>query len=145
MNEKIEIIKQIYKDSNMSIGSIKKLRKVLKDKDNKIKNVLDDLIKEYSKYEKESKMMLKSIDMEPEKESIIAKFMANSGIKKEASSDNSDSHIAGVLIEGISMGCISIEKKIDDYKSLIDEDTINFAKKYKNYQEEAIEKLKKYL
>ncbi len=145
MNEKIELYKQIYQDANMAISTIKDMKKGLKDKDNKIKDVLDDLIIEYSSFEKKSKNTLKKLDSMPEKESIIAKFMANMGIKKEIGNDNSDSHMAEVLIQGISMGSINMDKKISDYENKVDDSDIKYARDFLKYQEESIEKLKKYL
>ena len=145
MNEKIELYKQIYQDANMAISTIKDMKKDLKDKDNKIKDVLDDLIIEYSSFEKKSKNTLKKLDSMPEKESIIAKFMANMGIKKEIGNDNSDSHMAEVLIQGISMGSINMDKKISDYENKVDDSDIKYARDFLKYQEESIEKLKKYL
>ncbi|MBR2713075.1 MAG: hypothetical protein IKE73_05150 [Bacilli bacterium] len=145
MNEKIELYKQIYQDANMAKTSIKDMKNGLKDKDNKIKDVLDDLIKEYTKYEKESKSILKSLNSEPEKEGLIAKFMANMGIKKEIGNDNSDSHMAEVLIQGISMGSINMDKKISDYEKKVNQEDIDYARSFLKYQEASIEKLKKYL
>ena len=145
MNEKIELYKQIYQDANMAKTSIKDMKNGLKDKDNKIKDVLDDLIKEYAKYEKESKNTLKSLNSEPEKEGLIAKFMANMGIKKEIGNDNSDSHMAEVLIQGISMGSINMDKKISDYEKKVNQEDIDYARSFLKYQEASIEKLKKYL
>ena len=145
MNEKIELYKQIYQDANMAKTSIQDMKNGLKDKDNKIKDVLDDLIKEYTKYEKESKNTLKSLNSEPEKEGLIAKFMANMGIKKEIGNDNSDSHMAEVLIQGISMGSINMDKKISDYEKKVNQEDIDYARSFLKYQEASIEKLKKYL
>ena len=145
MNEKIELYKQIYQDANMAKTSIKDMKNGLKDKDNKIKDVLDDLIREYTKYEKESKNTLKSLNSEPEKEGLIAKFMANMGIKKEIGNDNSDSHMAEVLIQGISMGSINMDKKISDYEKKVNQEDIEYARSFLKYQEASIEKLKKYL
>jgi len=145
MNEKIELYKQIYKDAIIAKTSIKDMKNGLKDKDNKIKDVLDDLIKEYTKYEKESKNTLKSLNSEPEKEGLIAKFMANMGIKKEIGNDNSDSHMAEVLIQGISMGSINMDKKISDYEKKVNQEDIDYARSFLKYQEASIEKLKKYL
>ena len=145
MNEKIELYKQIYQDANMAKTTIKDMKNGLKDKDNKIKDVLDDLIKEYTKYEKESKNTLKSLNSEPEKEGLIAKFMANMGIKKEIGNDNSDSHMAEVLIQGISMGSINMDKKISDYEKKVNQEDIDYARSFLKYQEASIEKLKKYL
>jgi len=145
MNERIELYKQIYQDANMAKTSIKDMKNGLKDKDNKIKDVLDDLIKEYTKYEKDAKNALKSLNSEPEKEGLIAKFMANMGIKKEIGNDNSDSHMAEVLIQGISMGSINMDKKISDYEKKVNQEDIDYARSFLKYQEASIEKLKKYL
>ena len=145
MNEKIEIYKHIYQDSEMCISSIEELKKDLNDKDNKIKGTLDEIIKGFIKYEKESKKLLNKMDSAPEKEGMFAKMMANMGIKKEVSSDNSDSHIAEVMIQGISMGSINMEKKIDNYKDKLDHGDIKYAKKFLDYEKDCIVKLKEYL
>ena len=145
MNEKIEIYKHIYKDSNMSVSSLKKLKEELKDKDNKIKNALDDLISHFKEYEDYSKKVLKKCDSAPEEEGFFAKMMANMGIKKEAQADNSDSHMAEVLIQGIVMGSINMEKKISEYSGVLEAKDIKYAKKFLEYEQESIEKLKEYL
>ena len=145
MNERIEIYKHIYQDSEMSISSIKELKKDIKDKDNKIKGTLDEIIKGFIKYEKESKKQLNKMDSIPEEEGMFAKMMANMGIKKEVSSDNSDSHISEVMLQGISMGSINMEKKIDTYKDKLDNSDLKYAKKFLDYEKDCIEKLKEYL
>lgn len=145
MNEKIEIYKHIYQDSEMSISSIEELKKDLKDKDNKIKPTLDEIIKGFLKYEKESKKILKKLDSVPEEEGMFAKMMANMGIKKEVSSDNSDSHMAEVMLQGISMGSINMEKKIDNYKDKLDHSDLKYAKKFLDFEKDCIVKLKEYL
>lgn len=145
MNEKIEIYKHIYQDSEMCISSIKELKKDLKDKDNKIKSTLDEIIKGFLKYEKESKKELSKLDSIPEEEGMFAKMMANMGIKKEVSSDNSDSHIAEVMIQGVSMGSINMEKKIDNYKDKLDHGDLKYAEKFLDYEKDCIVKLKEYL
>ena len=145
MNDKIEIYKHIYQDSEMCISSIEELKKDLNDKDNKIKGTLDEIIKGFIKYEKESKKLLNKMDSAPEKEGMFAKMMANMGIKKEVSSDNSDSHIAEVMIQGISMGSINMEKKIDNYEDKLDHGDLKYAKKFLDYEKDCIEKLKEYL
>ena len=145
MNERIELIKHIFQDSDMSCYTLKALSKDLKDKDNKIKNTIDDIYSEYVKFKKESKKMLKNIKTTPEKNGFMSKIMAGLGIKKNVLNDNSDSAIADLLIQGISMGSINMEKKIDDYRNVLLQEELDFAEKFLKYQQEAIEKLKKYL
>ena len=53
MNEKIEIYKHIYQDSEMSLSSLENLKNDLKNKDNKIKDILDDIITNYAQSTKE--------------------------------------------------------------------------------------------
>lgn len=145
MNEKIEIYKHIYKDSNMSVSSLKKLKEELKDKDNKIKDSLDDLINNFKEYEDYSKKVLKKCDASIEKEGFFAKMMANIGIKKEVDEDNSDSHMAEVLIQGIVMGSLNMEKKISSYHDKLDSKDLDYANKFLEYEQKSIELLKEYL
>ncbi len=145
MNEKIEIYKHIYKDSNMTVSSLKTLKKELKNRDNKLKDYLDDLIDQFIYFESNSKKVLKDSKVSLDEEGMIAKTMANIGIKKEVMDDNSDSHIAEVIIQGIVMGSINMERKIDDYRDKLDKEDLDFANNYFKYEQETIERLKEYL
>lgn len=145
MNERIEIYKHIYQDSEMSISSLEELKKDLKNKDNKIKDILDDIIEGFIDYKKHSKKFLDKNKAELEETSFMSKMMANMGIKKEVLNDNSDSHMADLLIQGISMGSINMGKKIDDYKDKVPGKDIRYAKKFLKFEQEKIEELKKYL
>ena len=145
MNERIEIYKHIYQDSEMSLSSLENLKNDLKDKDNKIKDILDDIISGFIEYKKYSEKELKKCKCELEEESTMAKMMAKMGIKKEVLVDNSDSHMADLLIQGISMGSINMEKKIDDYKDIIPGKDLRYAKKFLKFEQDKIEELKSYL
>lgn len=145
MNERIELYKHIYQDSEMSLSSLENLKKDLKNKDNKIKDILDDIISGFIAYKKYSEKVLKKSKCELEEESTMTKMMAKMGIKKEVLNDNSDSHMADLLIQGISMGSINMEKKIDDYKDIVPGKDLKYAKKFLRFEQEKIEELKKYL
>ena len=67
------------------------------------------------------------------------------GIKKEVNSDNSDSSIADMLIKGVSMGSIDMDKKINDYKEDVGKDELKFAKDFYKFQQDVITNLKKFL
>ena len=75
----------------------------------------------------------------------MAKMMSKMGIKKEVESDNSDAAIAHMLIEGLTMGSIDIETKINNYKTKADKKILKLAKDYATFQKQEIEKLKMYL
>ena len=116
MKEKNELLLHVYKDCDMSVTTLTELLDDLKEKDNKIKGVVEDLLKEYQSFLNRSKECLEKENIPLETEGIMTKMMANMGVSKEVKHDNSDSSIADLLIKGISMGSIDMEKKLEDYK-----------------------------
>lgn len=146
MNENLEIVNHIFKDSEMSISTLTKLSNTLEKKDNKIKDAIEDILKGYERYYKEAKRILTKEGRKKEKNSFITKMMANMGIDKEVKNDNSDSKMADMLIKGISMGSIDLEKKLKKYKDKeIDEKINELATDFKKFQDDCITKLKEYL
>ena len=143
MNENNELLEYIYQDSEMAKYSIEKLINELKDKDNKIIKTLEDILKKYEEYYKSIKKQLKGVKAKPI--GMMAKMGSSLGIKKEVISDNSDASIADMLIKGISMGTLDMEKKISQYDEIADKKTIKLAKEFLEFQNETINSLKKYL
>lgn len=143
MNEKIELYKHIYKDSEMGIFTITKLLEELKEKDNKIKRDVEEILKGYERYFSEVKDLLG--DYTKDENDMMAKMGASMGIKKEVRSDNSDASIAEMLIQGVSMGSIEMEKKINNYKDVVEKKVLKFAKDFLEFQQDVITGLKKYL
>lgn len=143
MNENNELLEYIYQDSEMAKYSIEKLINELKGKDNKIIKTLEDILKKYEEYYKSIKKQLKGVKAKPI--GMMAKIGSSLGIKKEVISDNSDASIADMLIKGISMGTLDMEKKISQYDEIADKKTIKLAKEFLEFQNETINSLKKYL
>ena len=143
MNENNELLEYIYQDSEMAKYSIEKLINELKSKDNKIIKTLEDILKKYEEYYKSIKKQLKGVKAKPI--GMMAKMGSSLGIKKEVISDNSDASIADMLIKGISMGTLDMEKKISQYDEIADKKTIKLAKEFLEFQNETINSLKKYL
>ena len=145
MKTENELILHIYESSQMGIEAINNLLNELKNKENKIKKILEDELKEYEKFYKSSEKLLKKEKIELKEKGKMAKMMAKIGIKKEVLSDNSDSKIAQMLTQGLTMGFTQIAAKIDSYKDVISKNHMELAKNYKKFQENSIEKLKSYL
>lgn len=145
MNENIEILSKIYKDAEMSCFSLNDLIVFLKGKNNKIKDTIENIKDGYSRYKNESLELLNKYNKEGSAENVMSKMMASMGIKKEVKVDNSDSNISDVLIKGISMGILNMEKIINDYNDKADKDVLKFAKKFLDFQKDNVESLKKYL
>ena len=145
MKEKNELLLHVYKDCDMSVTTLTELLDDLKEKDNKIKGVVEDLLKEYQSFLNRSKECLEKENVPLETEGVMTKMMANMGVSKEVKHDNSDSSIADLLIKGISMGSIDMEKKLEDYKKEVEKGDLKFAKEFLKFQQNAIDKLKKFL
>ena len=146
MDESLEIVNHIYKDSEMAISTLTKLSNTLEKKDNKIKDTVEDIIKGYERYFKDAKKILNKNNCKKEKNGLVSKVMANMGIDKEVRDDNSDSAMADMLIKGVSMGSIDLEKKLKKYKDKeIDDKALELANNFKDFQDDIIKKLKEYL
>lgn len=59
MKDDLEIIKQIYKDADMSIASLTTLLTDLEDKDNKIKGTIKNIKEGYQRYKDMAQKILK--------------------------------------------------------------------------------------
>ena len=116
-----------------------------KEKDNKIKDSVEDILKDYQNFKDKTKELLDKDGIKPEKENFVTKMMGNMGVSKEVKEDNSDSSIADMLVKGISMGCIDMEKKLSQYKDSLDENLKKIVESFLKFQESSIDKLKKYL
>ena len=145
MNENNELLVYIYKNAEMGTLSCTNLIRELNGKDNKIKKAVEDILKEYEKYQEDSENLIDKYSYEIEENSKMTKMGSKMGIKMEVIKDNSDSAIAKMLIEGLTMGVVDISSKIERYKSSADKKIIKLAKDYLRFQEDAIEELKVYL
>ena len=145
MDENLELLTHIYETAEMGSYTITTLINKLKDKENKIKFVLEKEIKEYEKYIKEAGKLLEKNDVTPKKTSWMAKLGSNMGIMKETMKDNSDSAIAQMVVEGITMGVTIMSAKVNSYRKLADKSTLKLAKNFLEFQEDEIEKLKEFM
>lgn len=145
MKENNELVLHIYQDAEMAAYTLTKLLEDLKDKDNKIKKTLEDVLKDYEDWKTKTKKYLKKEKAEISENSMFEKMMAKMGISKEVKDDNSDSAIADLLIKGVSMGTIDMEKKIKDYAEEASDKDLELAKEFLKFQEKTIDIFKEYL
>lgn len=145
MNENNELLLHIYQTSDMGEKSTTKLLNLLKNKDNKIKKILEDELKQYEEFKTKSEKHLKKQKIDPKTLGMMAEIMADIEMKMQVMKDNSDSKMASMLTEGFTMGTIEMNKKIDVYSKDTDKDIINLAKQLLKFQEQEIENLKEYL
>lgn len=145
MNENMELLNFVYENAEMGVHTLNNLSDILRNKDNKIKGLIEDELKEYNNFLKESEKLLKKNKLEPKKTNLMAKFSSKMGIAMETMKDNSDPAIASMVIEGLTMGIVEMETKIENYKKIVDKKILKLSNKFVKFQEEEIEKLKTFM
>lgn len=145
MDETQELLTYLYQDSDMALNNLTLLINKINKKDNKIKKVIEGLIKGYENYLEKIKTYMKENNYEIQAKPLISKMGAYMGINMEVMKDNSDSRLADMLIQGLTMGVLNVTKKIDTYKGDAAKEVIGLAKEFKKFQQEGIDFLKKYL
>ena len=142
MNENMELLNFVYENAEMGVHTLNILSDTLRKRDNKIKGLIEDELKEYNNFLKESEKLLKKNKIEPKKTNLMAKLSRKMGITMETMKDNSDPAIASMVIEGLTMGIVEMQTKIENYKKLVDKKILKLSIKFLKFQEEEIEKLK---
>lgn len=145
MDENIELLEYIYKNAEMGMYTINELLKNLNNKENKIKMITEKELNEFEYFYKNSKKLLKKNNVSSKNNGTFTKMSASMGIKMETMKDNSDANIAQMLIQGITMGTVEIESKIENYKNVVNKSNLALAKKYLKTLYKQIEELKKFL
>ena len=145
MDENKELITYLYQDTDMSLSSLTTLIKKINNKDNKIKKVIEELIKGYEEYLKKIKKYAKKYKFDIKSNSMMSKIGATMGINMEVMKDNSDARIADMLIQGFTLGVLNVSKRIDNYEKDVEKDIISLAKDFKKFQQNNIDIMKKYL
>ena len=140
-----DVINYVYKNAEMGMQSTKTLIDTLKNKDNKIGNVLEDIYNSYEQFFKESSKVLKEMDEKGTKFGPVATISADMGIKMQVLKDNSDSAIADMLIKGLTMGELEMTKLYDKKDCDVSNNIKDIINDFKDFQSNAIVKLKNYL
>lgn len=145
MDENIEMLEYISKDSDMGIKSLTTLIRTINDKDNKITKIVEGILKGYENFLKKSKKIIKKNKYEVKENSKIAELSAWMGMKMELLKDNSDARIADMITKGLTMGILNMEKNIKNYKGDINANIMDLAKDFLKFQKLSVSQLKDYL
>ena len=149
MSNQDELILYLCENIKMGLSSTTKIIKILKNKDNKIKKVLESYVKSYEHYLKIAKDLKQKYNVKATKNKFMQKLMANTMMEEEIKRDNSDSKIANILIRGFTMGEIDLEKRIKDFVNNLDKkeksDILDLTKELHAFNKNSIVELKNYL
>ena len=145
MDENTELLEYIYQNASMGVKSCTNLIKILNDKDNKIKKIVEGELKGYESFVKRAEKLMRKNNSEPKEKSLMADLMSKMGMSMEMMKDNSDARVADMLTKGFTMGNVDISKKIDRFEGDADKDILALAKELLKFGKENIDFLKPYL
>ncbi len=145
MIENIELLQFIYENAEMGKYTTTLLLNILKEKENKIKGLLQTEIKEYEKHMMYALKILKKYKEKAQGTSQMSKISSKIGINLETIKDNSDSALAQMIVQGLTMGSTSLTSKINKYEGVADRKILKIAKDYLKYLKVEIDRLSKYM
>lgn len=143
MKENINALDEINKGATMGMDAIHFVLDKVKDKS--FKKILDNQYKGYQNISKKITKIYKKYNSEdtPHETNAMNKAMTWSGIEMRTLTDQSNSKIAELLLQGTNMGIIE-GRRIYNNKEM-DEEVKEIVNEYVTMQEDCVEKLKEYL
>lgn len=140
--ENINALDEINKGACMGMDAISFVLEKVEDED--FKKVIEKQHADYHKIEEDiQKIYHKYDDGKPHETNVFNKAMTWSGIEMKTLTDNSNSKIAELLLQGVNMGIIEGRKILNQKK--LNKEVEDIVSKYVTMQEESVEVLKKYL
>ncbi len=142
MEENLNVLDELNKGATMGMDAIHfVLDKV---EDEAFKQTLEI---EYAKYEDVSKraneIYAKYSDKEPHETGTMNKIMTWYGIEMKTLTDQSNSKIAELLLQGTNMGIIEGRKLLNNKET--DQEIHDLLEEFVTMQEDSVEQLKKFL
>lgn len=142
MKEDINALDEIHKGACMGVDAINFVIDKVKDK--KFKEELEKELNNYEQTKKEVEEIYPDYNEgKPHETSAMNKAMTWSGIEMKTMTDDSDSKLAELLLQGVNMGIIEGRRILN--KKKIDKNVNDIISRYVNMQEESMEALKNYL
>ncbi len=134
----------LYKNVKMGADAIIDL--MPKVSDNKMREEMTAELEHYEGFAKEIRNILFEKGEEPKEEGFMVKMMSKMGISLNTMMDATSSHIADMMIQGATMGVTDTTKLIREYENTsCSEEALQLARRTVKYEEESIERLKKFL
>ena len=139
-----EFLDSLYKNVKMGADSIIDL--MPKVKDQAMREEMTSELEKYEEFAKDIRDILFKNGDEPKEESFMAKLGVKMGVMMNTMMDDTTSHIADMMIQGATMGITDTTKLLREYENKsCSEEALALAKKTIKYEQETIERLKKFL
>jgi len=150
-NITLELASLIYKTSKMGGEAITDTLPKIKDgkRVGESEKMRAELTRQFAKYEEiaaEAEAFLDSRHCPAQEESILTKMASKVGIMMNTMKDPSPSHVAEMMVKGLSMGITEMTAKVRISKEKgCDENMLKLADRLISFQEDAVDKIKAFL
>ena len=139
-----ETLNNLYQNAHVALQSISDL---IPETDDAMMRA--ELKEQYEGYEKiigEISGFMKDNDITPKDIGPMKKMMLKASVKMNAAKNDNRSHIAEMMIKGGTMGITDATKLLREYENTsCSEDVLSLARRVIKYEEETVERLKKFL
>lgn len=142
MNNDSEFLCDIYRATRMGAETLDNL--LSKTEGSDIENELMREKRVYREFQNKTDKIIKERNESPKPINRAQKKMAKMGINMNIMFDQSDSHIADIVIQGNNMGIIGMSKTINSHKNA-DDDISDLAYELVDIQRKNIDNLLRYL
>lgn len=139
-----EMLEQIYK--NMKMGSSSMLSILSRAQDEEFKRLMTEQLDGYERLANAARKRLCEIGGEAREENAMTRLWASVGMKMNTMIDSTESHLAGMIIEGSTMGMTDTIKILREYENTdVSESALRLAKEIIKFEEKNIEIMKGHL
>lgn len=138
----------IYKNARMGADSILDALKGIKDpyEKEKLRVELTRELEEYDKFATSAEQKLTELNIAAKEEGLLVKAAAKAGVAMNMMKDSSSSHVAEMMIQGLSMGVTDTTKRVRQAeKNGCDPKIVELANNFISFQEKSVDAMKKYL
>lgn len=142
MTKNMELANYIHQNTEMGIDTITKLLKISKSA--KFNEELSTELGEYQRINDNSQNYMGKIGEETKDISTMSKIKTYLSLNMSTMNDKSSSHIAGMMIEGSTMGIIDITKNLQKYGDA-DKELTQLGEELLKVEQSNVESLKMFL
>jgi hypothetical protein len=138
-----EVLCDLYKNAQIALQSISNITNSTDDA-----IIKQELLNQYEGYEKQAgkiATLMVEYNITPKEPNAMKKAMLWSSIKMNTLTDNSNSHIADMMIKGTVMGINELTQIINQKETMLNENIVVLAKELLTMEEGFEEDLKKHL
>ena len=139
-----KFLQKIY--SNVKMGSESIINLMPKVKDDDMRAYMTRQLERYEGYAADIKGRLDSKGVPPKEESAMVKLMAKTGMDMKTMVDSTTSHIAEMMVQGSTMDITDLLQEASAYSKYPEcGESVSLAKEIVSFEEENVEKMKRFL